>query len=102
MGCSPHGRTGTQPVRRGWVWVRSCRYWFYPISFPVGRRKLSPLFERQPNIFMPENYPVKLLIPQIRPAADHERLKFIVTLILFGLLAAGTVAVTIIRWGAKD
>lgn len=51
---------------------------------------------------MPENYPIELLLPQIRRAPDHKRLKIIVAISLFALLAAGSTMVMIIWWGATN
>jgi hypothetical protein len=77
-----------------------CHYGYHPIFFPVNRRKLSLFFENQPKAFMPEDDPVKLYIPQMRHAPDYTWLKILVVIVLFALLAAGSMKVMMDWWGA--
>jgi len=51
---------------------------------------------------MPEDYPEKLFIPQMRRTPDYAWLKILVVILLFALLAAGCMKVLMVWWGATD
>ena len=50
---------------------------------------------------MSENYPEKLMVPQIRRAPDYERLKLIIAILMLALILVGCVFEITVYWGAE-